>query len=117
VGTNMKEELIPIFQVSDAKKTAAWYVRLDFEIEGEHRFAPTLPLYLFLRRGDARLHLSEHKGDGRPGSLVYLWVDDVDAIAAEFGVKVVQQPWARQVDLRDPDGNLLRIGERNTGVE
>jgi catechol 2,3-dioxygenase-like lactoylglutathione lyase family enzyme len=113
----LKEELIPIFHVADAMRTAAWYARLDFEIEGEHRFAPTLPLYLFLRRGDVRLHLSEHKGDARPGALVYFWVDEVDGIAAEFGVEVVQQPWARQVDLQDPDGNRLRIGQRNTGVE
>lgn len=115
--TKMCEEMIPIFHAADAKKTAVWYGRLDFEIEGEHRFAPTLPLYLFLRRGEVRLHLSEHKGDARPCSLVYFWVDDVDRIASEFGVNVVQQPWARQVDLTDPDGNRLRIGERNTGVE
>jgi len=117
MGTNMREELIPIFHVADAKKTAAWYGRLDFEIESEHRFAPTLPLYLFLCRGEVRLHLSEHKGDARPGTLVYFWVDDVDRIASEFGLKVVQQPWARQVDLTDPDGNRLRIGERKTDVQ
>jgi catechol 2,3-dioxygenase-like lactoylglutathione lyase family enzyme len=108
----MPEELIPIFHVKDAKKTALWYERLGFEIEGEHRFAPTLPLYLFLRRGEVRLHLSEHKGDARPGTLVYFWIADVDAVASEFGVKVENQPWARQVDLTDPDGNRLRIGER-----
>ncbi len=116
MGNNAREELIPIFHVADAKKTATWYGRLDFEIEGEHRFAPTLPLYLFLRRGEVRLHLSEHKGDARPGTLVYFWVADVDRVASEFGVKVVEQPWARQVDLTDPDGNRLRIGERKTDV-
>ncbi|HTG73267.1 MAG TPA: glyoxalase superfamily protein, partial [Terriglobia bacterium] len=82
-------------------------------IEGEHRFASSLPLYLFLRRGDVRLHLSEHRGDARPGTLVYFWVTDVDQVAAEFGAKVVDQPWARQVDLTDPDGNRLRIGQRS----
>lgn len=108
----MREELIPIFHVKDAKETAQWYERLGFEIEGEHRFAPTLPLYLFLRRGQVRLHLSEHKGDARPGTLVYFWIADVDSVASEFGAKVVDRPWARQVDLTDPDGNRLRIGER-----
>lgn len=108
----MSEELIPIFHVKDAKRTAEWYERLGFTIESEHRFAPSLPLYLFLRRGDVQLHLSEHKGDARPGTLVYFWVENVDQIAGEFGATMVEQPWARQVDLTDPDGNRLRIGQR-----
>ncbi len=107
----MREELIPIFYVKDAKRSAKWYERLGFEIEGEHRFAPHLPLYLFLRRGQVRIHLSEHKGDARPGTLVYFWLADVNWVASEFGEKVVEQPWAREVALTDPDGNRLRIGE------
>jgi hypothetical protein len=38
--------------------------------------------------------------------------DDVDAIASEFGAAVSEQPWAREVELTDPDGNRLRIGTR-----
>lgn len=108
----MPEELIPIFHVKDGHETAQWYARLGFEIEGEHRFAPGLPLYLFLRRGDVGLHLSEHRGDARPGTLVYFYVYDLDEIASEFNVAVNQQPWGREVKLTDPDGNRLRIGER-----
>ena len=108
---NMPEELIPIFRVKDGYKAAEWYARLGFSVEGEHRFAPGLPLYLFLRRGPMSLHLSEHEGDARPHTLVYMWVHDLDEIATEFGVKVVKQPWAREVQLTDPDGNRLRIGE------
>ena len=37
----MREELIPIFHVRDASGTAEWYA--GFTIEGEHRFAPSLP--------------------------------------------------------------------------
>ena len=108
----MPEELVPIFHVRDGQETAKWYARLGFEVESEHRYAPGLPLYLFLRRGNIHLHLSEHKGDARPGTLVYYYVYDVDIIAAEFGVEVTEQPWAREVSLTDPDGNRLRIGER-----
>jgi hypothetical protein len=68
---------------------------------------------LFLARGNIHLHLSEHKGDARPNTLVYFYVHDVDTIAAEFGVQVEQQPWAREIKLTDPDGNRLRIGARN----
>jgi catechol 2,3-dioxygenase-like lactoylglutathione lyase family enzyme len=108
----MTEELVPIFYVKDAQQTAKWYARLGFEVEGEHRFAPELPLYLFLRRGHLALHLSEHKGDARPHSLVYLYVDDVDPISAEFQSPISDQPWASEVQLTDPDGNRLRIGQR-----
>ena len=110
--TTMPEEFIPIFRVKDGLKAAEWYSRLGFEVESEHRFAPGMPLYLFLRRGNVRLHLSEHKGDARPGTLVYFYVHDLDAIAKEFNADVLQQPWGREVKISDPDGNRLRIGER-----
>lgn len=42
---------------------------------------------------------------------MYVWVDDVDAVAVEFGVAAVEQPWAREVELTDPDGNRLRVAE------
>ena len=45
-----------------------------------------------------------------PDTLVYFYVDDVDSIAAEFDVEVIDQPWAREIQLTDPDGNRLRIG-------
>ncbi|MFG6294751.1 VOC family protein, partial [Streptomyces rochei] len=36
---------------------------------------------------------------------------DVEAIASEFGVQAKDAPWAREIELRDPDGNRLRIGK------
>ena len=86
----MSEELIPIFHVKDGLKTAEWYARLGFEIESEHRFAPGMPLYLFLKRGGIRLHLSEHKGDARPGTLVYFYVYNLDAVSKEFNAEILQ---------------------------
>jgi Glyoxalase superfamily protein len=109
----VSEALVPIFRVADGYLAARWYERLGFSVTGEHRFADGLPLYLFLQRGDVYLHLSEHTGDARPGTLVYFYVDDVDAIAAEFGAEVIDQPWAREIQLTDPDGNRLRIGTRH----
>lgn len=107
----MSERVVPILHVSDARATAKWYARLGFELEGEHRFAPGMPIYAFLKRGGSSLHLSEHEGDARPDTLVYFYVDDVDSIAAEFGVEVKDQPWGtREVWLSDPDGNRWRIG-------
>jgi Glyoxalase superfamily protein len=107
---HMAEELVPIFRAADGLALASWYARIGFELIGEHRFAPGLPLYAFLRRGDVHLHLSEHTGDAPYHSVAYFYVDDVDTIAAEFGVEVDSQPWAREIQLTDPDGNRIRIG-------
>lgn len=106
----MAESLVPIFRVTDARDVTGWYGRLGFEVTGEHRFEPGLPRYIFLRRGDVHLHLSGHAGDAPPASVAYLYVDEVDAIAAEFAVPVESQPWGREIELTDPCGNRLRIG-------
>ena len=108
----MSEAIIPIFRVSDGRATAKWYERLGFDVVGEHRFAPELPLYLFLERNEVQLHLSEHKGDAKGPSLAYFWVNDVDTIASEFGLEVHDQPWGREVKLTDPDGNRIRAATR-----
>ena len=111
----MPEALVPIFRVSDAARTSEWYARWGFAVTGVHRFAPDLPAYMFIERNGVELHLSEHTGDARPGTLVYFWVDDVEAVAAEFRVEVDVQPWAREITLMDPDGNRIRVATRQSG--
>ena len=104
------EQITPILRTDDADTAAAWYARLGFTKEWEHRFEPGLPLFVSISRGPMRIFLSEHRGDAHPDTLVYLSVDDVDAVAAEFGLQVQQAPWGPEVELRDLDGNRLRIG-------
>jgi hypothetical protein len=106
----VEEEVVPILRVADAEVAVGWYARLGFVKRSEHRFGPGMPAFVEVARGRAKLFLSEHTGDARPDTLVYLRVPDVDALAAEFGVEVEDQPWAREIELRDPDANRLRIG-------
>ena len=106
----MDDEAIPVLRVADAEAAAVWYGRLGFTQEWVHRFEPGMPAFVSVARGRARLFLSEHTGDARPDTLVYLRVDVVEEIAAEFGVPVEEAPWAREIELRDPDGNRLRVG-------
>lgn len=107
----MKAHLAPVLHVADAAAAAAWFERhLGFETRFEHRFEPGFPLYVGIARDDAAIHLSEHRGDARPGTLVYLWVPDVDAAAAACGVTSVEDnPWGRDFEVADPDGNRIRV--------
>ena len=111
----MTESLAPIMRVADANVALAWYQRLGFVKEWEHRFEAGLPLYVGVARGDLRMHLSEHAGDARPGTLVYIYVDDIDAVAAALGVtEIDDMSWGRDFEVADPDGNRLRIGTATT---
>jgi catechol 2,3-dioxygenase-like lactoylglutathione lyase family enzyme len=106
------EEAIPVLRVDEAVASVPWYRRLGYVQEWEHRFEPGFPAFVsVVRDGGSRLFLSEHTGDATPNALVYLRVNNLDAVAQEFGSEVLEQPWGREVHLVDPDGNRLRVGE------
>jgi len=110
----MDEVVIPILRVADAAAAVSWYERLGFTREWEHRFEPGMPAFVSIARGRARLFLSEHRGDARPDTLVGLLVNDIDAVVAEFGRPEEEPPYGCEFELRDPDGNRLRITKRAT---
>jgi hypothetical protein len=112
----MTTDVVAILRVTDAAAATGWYGRLGFERVFEHRFEPDLPAYVGLRRDGAQLHLSEHSGDAHPFGMFFLWVDDVDGVAAEFELEVDEQPWAREVQLIDPDGNRIRVAQAATAT-
>jgi catechol 2,3-dioxygenase-like lactoylglutathione lyase family enzyme len=69
----------------------------------------------------AEIHLSSFAGDGAFGTAVYLYAELLAPVldrlrtaapdAIEYGP--VDQPWGmREVHLRDPDNNAIRIGQR-----
>ena len=104
-------KVAPFLRVADAEASAEWYARLGFTIAWRTRAQPHLPLFVAIESGDALIFLSEHTGDAHPDSLVYVYVDDVDAVAAEFGTEPQLTYYGlREIELTDPDGNRLRIG-------
>ena len=105
----MEMEVVPILRVTDADVAVRWYERLGFTKQWEHRFDPSCPAFVSIARGGARLFLSEHRGDARPDTLVGLRVSDVAAVEAEFGRPTAEPPYECEFELRDPDGNRLRI--------
>lgn len=100
---------VPILRVADVDASLAWWGRLGFVEEFRHVFEPGLPRFVGLVREGCRVYLSEHVGDAAGPSLVYLWVPDVDAVAAELGVEVATMEGARECEVVDPDGNRVRV--------
>ena len=72
------EKIIPILRIFDLEKAKEFYVGwLGFHINWEHRFDENAPLYLEIERDGLTIHLSEHHGDGTPGTNVFVWVNGV----------------------------------------
>src|SRR5918911_5216081 len=111
----MEEAVVPVLRIADAKRAVDWYERLGFVKEWEHRFEPGFPAFVSVARGNVRLYLSEHEGDARPDTLIHLYVRDIDAASAEFGMPADEDGLAgRECDLVDPDGNRLRVAARRS---
>ena len=95
----------------------AFYVDfLEFEVLFVHRLDHDAPLYLALRQGQCELHLSEHFGDGTPGTVVRIEVPDVSAMCDVLSAKNytyakpewTSQPWGwDEMTITDPAGNRL----------
>ena len=113
---SMPEHATPVLRITDEGDALAFYRRLGFEVEWEHRFADDLPLFASIRRGGWHLFLSGHAGDAPLHGLVYLHSGDVDAVyeawsAEGLGEPPTDQPYGmRELSVTDPAGNRLRVG-------
>jgi Glyoxalase superfamily protein len=121
----MDEEVVPILRVANAAGAVAWYERLGFSKQWEHRFDPDSPWFVSIARGRARLFLSEHRGDARPDTLVGLFIKDIDAVVAEFGRPDEEPPYGCEFELREPrrqpaadkqEGNLIHLAIADPAV-
>ena len=111
----MSTSVCPVLRVADAAVSVAWYQRIGFEQIFEHRFADGMPAYVGIRRDGAVIHLSEHTGDAPGPGLIYVWVDDLDPLAEQFGATPDEMPWARDFEVADPDGNRIRLAQARDG--
>lgn len=112
---------IPVIRIFDVAKAREFY--LDFLGMGwdwEHRFSPDAPAFAQVSRGALLLFLSEHFGDGTPGTKLLLRMSGLDALHAELAAKdyrharpgIVEQPWGwRDMEVTDPFGNRLVFTE------
>ena len=49
----MDEEVVPALRVANAAEAVAWYERLGFTKQWEHRFEPGMPAFVSIARGKA----------------------------------------------------------------
>jgi catechol 2,3-dioxygenase-like lactoylglutathione lyase family enzyme len=63
------EKVIPVLRIFDYKKAIEFYIDwLGFKINWEHTFDKNSPVYMEIEKDGLTLHLSEHHGDGTPGT-------------------------------------------------
>jgi uncharacterized glyoxalase superfamily protein PhnB len=107
----------PIFRIFDEAKAREFYIDfLGFKVDWEHRFEPSLPLYLQISKDRCILHLSEHHGDCSPGAAMRIETDELEAFQKQLAAKaykyarpaIEQTPWgSKDMSIRDPFGNRL----------
>ncbi|MGN6446560.1 glyoxalase superfamily protein [Amnibacterium sp.] len=110
---------VPVLRVQDAQQAATFYTHvLGFTELWQHRFEPGLPLYLRVRRGETTLDLSEHYGDGTPGSVVWIPVPDAAGLRQELLPRLAPRqrpglhrdaPGGPTFTVIDPYANVLRF--------
>ena len=114
---------IPILRIFDEEKARQFYLDfLEFTIDFEHRFHEGAPLFMGVSRDGLELYLSEHHGDGTPGTYVLVDMDGVEELCAQlqakkykyFNPSLQQQEWGRlDCVVYDPFGNRIIFSQDN----
>lgn len=109
-----------VLQVKDIKQSEAFYCdKLGFQSHGTWGDGPE---FCIVQRGKVTIALDRSRDEGPlPNNqywAVYIYVEDADALHAEFSAKdveIVREPedtfyGSRDFDVRDLDGHLLAFG-------
>jgi hypothetical protein len=112
---------VPIFRIFSIEKAREFYIDfLGCKTDWEHRFDATAPVYMQVSRGNLAFHLSEHHGDGTPGSIAYVYMRGVEELHRELDGKeyrynrpgLQQQEWGMlEMAVVDPFNNRIVFAE------
>ena len=115
------QQVIPIFRIFSLEKAHEFYCGfLGCKVDWEHRFDPGAPVFMRVSRGNLVIHLSEHHGDGTPGSIAYVLATGVKALHRELNDKnyrhnrpgLQQQEWGMtEMTVVDPFNNRITFAE------
>lgn len=124
-GVKMHFQTIPILRIFDEQKAKDFYLGfLGMSLDWEHRFEPSFPIYMQVTRNNLVFHLSEHSGDGTPGTKLFINVDSFadlhqDLLSKKYPYsrpEISTAPWGDRIfEVIDPFGNKILFNEcRNT---
>ncbi len=106
------ERIAPIFAVRNLAAAMEFYQRLGFAVRAYHGGG-----YGFASWHGVEIHLGVVPDEDRRNGAAYLFVDDADAVAAEWSsAGVTLHPpqdteWGQHEGaMADPDGNVIRFG-------
>ena len=72
--------IIPTLRSFDEAKAKEFYVGfLEFKVDWEHHFEDNTPLYMQISKDGCVIHLSEHHGDGSPGTQLRIDTDELES--------------------------------------
>lgn len=119
--------IIPILRSFDEAKAREFYVDfLGFQVDWEHRFGDNFPLYMQISQGDVYIHLTEHHGDGSPGSALRINMVELEAYRQSLLAKQYKNSkpgcekteWGTlEMTITDPFGNRITFSESLDSVE
>ena len=115
------QRAMPVLKVQDVSRAAAYYETLGFF---SHGLWGAPPSFAIIQRGQVTLALDrDREQSGKPTPMpwwsAYIYVDDADALHAEFcaqGIAELDEVGKRfygrrDFDATDPDGNKLAFGQ------
>jgi catechol 2,3-dioxygenase-like lactoylglutathione lyase family enzyme len=115
------QRVVPSFRIFSLEKAREFYLDfLGFKVDWEHRFEPDAPVFMRVSRDRMALHLSEHHGDGTPGSIAYVYMTGVKELHRELSEKnyrynrpglQVQEWGMTELTVTDPFNNRITFGE------
>ena len=116
MGRASFDRIAPVFVTNDLQRALRHYARLGFRVERYDGNG-----YGYVRRGTVEIHLAQldEVNPFSNTSCAYIWVDDADALHAEWSQSGAagrfHPPTDTEYGLRegghvDEDGNLLRFG-------
>lgn len=114
--------VVPILRMFDWEPARSFYLDfLGWSLDGEHRLENDhLPRYVRLSGPNGvRVHLSEHHGDGTPGSAILIEVPDAAAFHADLERRdygyakpgLEDSAAGRTLTVHDPSGNRITFLE------
>jgi len=102
----------PILRVENMEASLRFYI----DVLGFENVGWGTSEFTSVSRDRAAIYLCE-RGQGRGGAWVWIGVEDVEELHREYTARgaairmpPTNYPWALEMHLEDPDGNVLRFG-------